>query len=483
MPFVNGVYTGISNTFNNAVNGTIIDPADFNELFSDIELALNDLSAGRVYAPTNVVSAATCDIGATDTSRVVVTGSTGPITSLGTSTNRLRFVSFTGTPTLTHHATNLILPGGADITVVAGDCGLFSSDATGKWRCLVFSRSDGDVVFLQAGTGAVERTAQDKMRDWVSILDFDDVDPTGVDSSTAGFTAADAAVAVGTIIYVPQGTYNLGSAPTLTRASWVISPGAVFTGAGANGGATSNGTLEHARGFWRDVGDGANLWRFADRLLVGDAVDYGGQQVGANGPRSWVGLNALGYGTMTYFDVRSQFASYSTIGAVAGAFASRSSDNALGENNTIGVGSFADNDNTSSARSVWSYYGHAVKRSGVSGNLTAGIELDIANQSSASVALDPYQMGNAGTTALAWLGAGGESAQLEPVTHYASNVCIGIVTSGDTLATAWAGGQVISATGTFRQNASKLYISASTGTTGATPPTHTSGTVSDGAVN
>lgn len=138
MPFVNGVYTGTSNTFNNAVNGTIIDPADWNELFTDIELGLNDLSAGRVYAPTSVVSAATCDIGATDTSRIVVTGSTGPITSLGTSANRLRFVSFTGTPVLTHDAVTLILPGGVSINVAAGAGGVFSSDASGNWRCLAW---------------------------------------------------------------------------------------------------------------------------------------------------------------------------------------------------------------------------------------------------------------------------------------------------------------------------------------------------------
>jgi hypothetical protein len=112
MAFTDGVYTGISNSFNNAVHGTVIDPDAWNDLFSDMELALNDVAAAKVYFPTSVVSAATCDIGATATARVVVTGSTGPITSLGTSTNRLRFVSFTGTPTLTHHGTSLILATG-----------------------------------------------------------------------------------------------------------------------------------------------------------------------------------------------------------------------------------------------------------------------------------------------------------------------------------------------------------------------------------
>jgi hypothetical protein len=48
----------------------------------------------------------------------------------------------------------------------------------------------------------------------------------------------------------------------------------------------------------------------------------------------------------------------------------------------------------------------------------------------------------------------------------------------------WASGQVIAATGVYRvYGADNHYVSASTGTTGSTPPTHTSGTVSDGGVD
>lgn len=46
----------------------------------------------------------------------------------------------------------------------------------------------------------------------------------------------------------------------------------------------------------------------------------------------------------------------------------------------------------------------------------------------------------------------------------------------------WASGQSV-ATGDKRGYQQKIYTAASSGTTGATPPTHTSGTVSDGAVN
>lgn len=58
------------------------------------------------------------------------------------------------------------------------------------------------VGFQQAGTGAVVRTAQDKMREWVSVKDFGAVGD-GSDATTA-FAAA---LAAHDNIYVPAGTY------------------------------------------------------------------------------------------------------------------------------------------------------------------------------------------------------------------------------------------------------------------------------------
>lgn len=49
--------------------------------------------------------------------------------------------------------------------------------------------------------------------------------------------------------------------------------------------------------------------------------------------------------------------------------------------------------------------------------------------------------------------------------------------------TNWAGGQVISGAGVFRVNGLNLYVSTNGGTTGATAPVHTSGTVSDDVVS
>ena len=47
----------------------------------------------------------------------------------------------------------------------------------------------------------------------------------------------------------------------------------------------------------------------------------------------------------------------------------------------------------------------------------------------------------------------------------------------------WASGQVISSIGVYRTSSNQHYVSASTGTTGSTAPSHTSGTVSDGGVS
>jgi hypothetical protein len=105
--------------------------------------------AGQV----NVASAGTSDIGAAAAQRVQITGTT-TITSFGTVANELRFVTFAGALTLTHNATSLILPGGANITTAAGDSGIFASDASGNWRCLAYQRASGQALAGGGGGGS-----------------------------------------------------------------------------------------------------------------------------------------------------------------------------------------------------------------------------------------------------------------------------------------------------------------------------------------
>ena len=109
-------------------------------------MARNETKSDMVAHETvSVASAATCDIGNTVSDRVSITGTT-TITSLGTKTNKLRFVSFVAALTLTHNATSLILPTAANIVTAAGDGAILSSDGAGNWTCLVYQRKAGGAL-------------------------------------------------------------------------------------------------------------------------------------------------------------------------------------------------------------------------------------------------------------------------------------------------------------------------------------------------
>jgi len=67
------------------------------------------------------------------------------------------------------------------------------------------------VTFIQAGAGAVTRTAQAKMRDVVSVKDFGAVGDGVADDTVAIQAALNAAIGVGLTILVPRGTYKITS--------------------------------------------------------------------------------------------------------------------------------------------------------------------------------------------------------------------------------------------------------------------------------
>lgn len=75
-----------------------------------------------------------------------VTGTT-TITSFNTvRVGTPKKLHFDGALTLTHHATDLFLPGEANITTAAGDEAEFIEYATGDWRCTGYSKASGEAV-------------------------------------------------------------------------------------------------------------------------------------------------------------------------------------------------------------------------------------------------------------------------------------------------------------------------------------------------
>lgn len=101
------------------------------------------LLAGANWTNTTIASNTTTDIGAQTTPVVTVSLDVSPVTSLGSSINRLKLVLFTGIIVLTHNATTLRLPGSANITTADGDWAIFRSGTDGRWRCVHYQRVAG----------------------------------------------------------------------------------------------------------------------------------------------------------------------------------------------------------------------------------------------------------------------------------------------------------------------------------------------------
>lgn len=79
------------------------------------------------------------------------------------------------------------------------------------WAQALFSSLSG-VTFLQSGTGATSRAAQDKMREWMSVKDFGAVGDGATNDRDAINAAATAAA--NRILFFPAGTYLMNSAVT-----------------------------------------------------------------------------------------------------------------------------------------------------------------------------------------------------------------------------------------------------------------------------
>ena len=96
----------------------------------------------------DVASAATLVLG-DDGNYFDVTGTTGPITAITVPAGTLFMLQFDSTPVLTHHATNLNLPGSANITAAAGDTLVGFATAANQVKVLYYQRATG--VALRAG--------------------------------------------------------------------------------------------------------------------------------------------------------------------------------------------------------------------------------------------------------------------------------------------------------------------------------------------
>lgn len=209
---------------------------------------------GASNAEVTVASASTTDILGAASAFVAISGTT-TITSLGTGTNRIRFVRFTGALTLTHNATSLILPTGANMTTAAGDTMIVVSDGSSNARVISYQNSlsvqlaqlaivAGDIIY-GSGTGTVARLAKGSNTNVLTLA-------SGIPSwaaASAGWTPpSSSTLSVGTVALF------LCTASSVSNGSTVAGSN-LKTAIGNSSNALANSTGTQS-GTWRNISGG-----------------------------------------------------------------------------------------------------------------------------------------------------------------------------------------------------------------------------------
>lgn len=167
---------------------------------------------------------------------------------------------------------------------------------------IALGETDASLVrFLQAGTGAIVRTAQDKMREWVSVKDFGAVGDGVTDDGASFKKALDAAVAIGMPLcvegtfllntwtkYVPAGALEL-------RGSGVIKTAGATSFTTVGGDTTIDGLIFDGWTRVVDVAEEVDIGRFQ---FSNNIVQNGKEGI------LWasVGANQIGYGEAQVFN-------------------------------------------------------------------------------------------------------------------------------------------------------------------------------------
>lgn len=178
-----------------------------------------------------------------------VTGTTA-ITDIDFATDkagRKVTLTFDGVLTLTHNATTLILPGGANITTAAGDSATFVSEGSDNVRCVSYTKAAGTAVVGAAGQTLKRMTVFTASGTWTLGASVQTVKVRAVGAgggggsgigSGAGAAGTGGGGGGGAYVEVVKARASLGATETVT----IGTGGAAGTGsAGTAGGDTSFG--------------------------------------------------------------------------------------------------------------------------------------------------------------------------------------------------------------------------------------------------
>jgi hypothetical protein len=277
---------------------------------------------------------------------------------------------------------------------VAIDITLKTAAGATIWTRKASSISSGSglaiIGFTQSGSGSVERTAQDKLREVQLSVKDKGATGLGVVSDTAAFTAAGSDTA-GFEAHVTPGIYKLDTTPAPTQdGMYIVHNGATFTG---------SAYLPDDLGMIK-YGGITDLWVTP---LWSGIFEYMGEQ-------SVLNVRAKSSGLGIHSAVRS-----STGGGIAGQA-------------NICYSAFGYGDYVGGGEGTWGYYATMLRAAGHTGAIH-GMEIDMGNLGS-DVELYPAAMFAAGGNNPLWLASGGEAAFASPAATMNNASCaLGIISN------------------------------------------------------
>ena len=260
------------------------------------------------------------------------------------------------------------------------------------------------------------------------------------DGITDDLTAFNRASVLGATVSIPSGRYQLSTNPTVGTAGYTVDPTVTYS----NPAAYPN----LRRGFFTDIntaqfGNGANIVRLNDRVMVGTATTYSGAQNPTSTQGDWItNLYPIsGQGAYQYLLTNSTVVIGSPLAQSGFAAYSRTSDAPFSGGGTLNFSSVGVNDNASGVgTNTWLFYGTGVRTATATGNV-AGFEMDIANLG-ATVPIFPAQMFSNGQTIGFGSCAGGELSFGSPVTPLISSAAYTIASNDPTGQAQWEKGIV-----------------------------------------
>jgi len=216
-------------------NGTLVTLAATQTL-TNKTLTSPTITTPKYTAEATVASATTTDLASGSSNFVAISG-TATVTSFGSNaltTNPIYKCRATGAFTLTHNASSLILPGGANITAASGDTFEAKYEGSGNWRINWYEKATGKAVItsttstdLPTGTLIQSLAATDATNtDLSTLIPNDDTIPQ-ITEGTEIVTQAITPTSATSVIEIEASWYAAGAGSTLVT-------GALFVDATAN---------------------------------------------------------------------------------------------------------------------------------------------------------------------------------------------------------------------------------------------------------